>query len=132
MKKLNRVLVFVCLLSILMVPLLTQAEGVGPPDNPRAGLDQSVEDTGIQKSDGGLSMSVFVGQLIKAVLGLLGVIFIILIIYAGFLWMTSQGESDKIKKAKQILTSSIIGIIIILSAYIITDFIISSVLEATN
>ena len=61
-----------------------------------------------------------VSTLINVFLGFLGIIAVILIIYAGWLWMSSQGEADKIQKAKLILTSSVIGLIIILSAYSIT------------
>jgi hypothetical protein len=47
----------------------------------------------------------------------------ILIIYAGFLWMTSGGNEKHTEQAKNILTSAIIGLIIVLSAYAITAFI---------
>jgi cytochrome bd-type quinol oxidase subunit 2 len=54
---------------------------------------------------------------------LLGVIFLILVIYGGAKWMTSRGNQEEIKKAKNILISSIIGLLIVLVAYALTWFI---------
>lgn len=55
--------------------------------------------------------------IINALLGVLGTVMLSLVIYAGFLWMTAGGNEDKITKAKGILWSSAIGLVIILSAY---------------
>ena len=65
---------------------------------------------------------------INGVLGLLGIIFLSLTFYAGFLWMTAQGNEDNVTKAKNILTTSIIGIIIIVAAYAITNFVLTAIL----
>ncbi|MBU0636943.1 hypothetical protein KKH16_01905 [Patescibacteria group bacterium] len=53
----------------------------------------------------------------------LGVVFLILIIYAGFTWMTAGGDEEKINKAKDTIQRAIIGLIIILCSYAITIFI---------
>ncbi len=73
-----------------------------------------------------------IGILISVVLGLLGVIFLILTLYAGFLWMTSAGDSKKVDQAKQILTTSVIGLVIILAAYAITEFVLRVLLTAVD
>jgi len=44
-------------------------------------------------------------------------------VYAGLMWMTAGGNEDRIKKARQILIAAIIGLVIVLSAYAITQFI---------
>jgi uncharacterized iron-regulated membrane protein len=64
-----------------------------------------------------------VGLLVKALLGLLGVVFLILIIYAGIMWMTAAGNEDRVKKAQSILRNAIIGIIITVAAYAISYFV---------
>lgn len=64
---------------------------------------------------------------IKVVLYFLGFIFLILIIYAGLMWMLSAGNEEKITKAKGILVSSIIGLVIILLSYSIVIFIFDKV-----
>lgn len=63
---------------------------------------------------------------ISAFLGLLGIIFLVLIIYAGFNWMTAQGDEEKVTLAKNTLTRAIIGLVIITAAYSITYFVFSS------
>jgi hypothetical protein len=73
-----------------------------------------------------------IGRLIKIVLGFLGIILIVIVIYAGFLWMTAGGEPDGVKKAREWLTNAIIGLAIILSAYAITDFVIKKLMGAAT
>ncbi len=71
-------------------------------------------------------------QIIKGVLGLLATIFLILIIYAGFKWMTSQGNEEKVKDAQKKIMQATIGLIIIMSAYAITLFITELVIKGAD
>ena len=73
-----------------------------------------------------------VGNFIALLLGLLGVIFLLLIVRAGFLWMTAQGDQKAITKAKDILIQSTVGLLILLSAYAISAFIIAKILVGTG
>ncbi|MFA7654274.1 MAG: pilin [Candidatus Magasanikbacteria bacterium] len=61
--------------------------------------------------------------IIRSALGILGILFLGLIIYAGFLWMTAGGNEENVKKAKGYIFNAIIGLIIIFSAYSITFFV---------
>jgi len=69
------------------------------------------------------------GVIISVVLSLVGVIFLILMIYAGILWMTASGNEQQISKAKSLLINTIIGIIIVFSAYALTTFIGNNLLQ---
>jgi len=71
-----------------------------------------------------------IGGLIGVALSLLGVIFLILIIYGGFVWMTAAGNEQKILKAKKIITNAVIGTAIAMSAYAITLFVFKSLATA--
>lgn len=71
-------------------------------------------------------------RIIRFLLGFLGLVFLVLTLYAGFLWMTSAGNDDKISTAKQILIASVIGVAIILGAYAITEFVIVNLYETTS
>lgn len=64
-----------------------------------------------------------IGVMIQVFLGILGIIFLALVIYAGYNWMTARGNEEKITKAKSTLITSIIGLVIIVSAYVITYFV---------
>ena len=69
------------------------------------------------------SIGGIVAAIIKGFLGLLGVIFIILILIGGYNWMTAAGDEEKVKKAKDTLQRAIIGLLIVVSAYAITYFV---------
>lgn len=62
-------------------------------------------------------------NIINVIFGFLGLLAVSLTLYAGYLWMTSQGQPEQIEKAKEILRNAAIGILIILSAYAIVIFI---------
>jgi hypothetical protein len=71
-------------------------------------------------------INAIISVIIQTVLGLLGVIFLCLIIYAGILWMTAEGDEQKIEKAQKILRNAVIGLIITVSAYAISFFVINA------
>ncbi|MFA5061572.1 MAG: pilin [Patescibacteria group bacterium] len=78
------------------------------------------------------TLSQTVGMIISIVLGLVGMIFLALTVYAGFLWMTAAGDEEPITKAKKILTTSVIGLVIVLAAYSITYFVTNYLYSATS
>src|SRR3989339_844915 len=61
--------------------------------------------------------------LIDAALSLLGVIFIIMIILAGFKWMTASGDPKKVEEARDNIKNAVIGLAVVLAAYAITYFV---------
>lgn len=73
-----------------------------------------------------------IGNFIRIILGILGIIFVIYVVYAGYLWMTASGEKDKVEKSKKLLGQAIIGIIIIIAAYAISEFVIDQIIAATT
>lgn len=72
------------------------------------------------------------GTLINVFLGLLGVVFLLLVLYAGFLWMTAGGDDKQVDKAKKMLINATVGLVITLSAYAITTFIVNWISEGTG
>jgi hypothetical protein len=64
---------------------------------------------------------------IKIGVGFLGIIALLFFIYAGFLWMTAQGKPDVIKKARDIMIWSVLGIVVILSSYTLLTYIFGNV-----
>ncbi|MEA3398326.1 MAG: Ig-like domain-containing protein [Patescibacteria group bacterium] len=66
-------------------------------------------------------------NVIKIALTFLGIIAIVMILYGGFVWMTAAGDPGRVEKAKKILISAIIGLIIILSAFLIVQFIFNKI-----
>lgn len=62
----------------------------------------------------------------------LGIIATIVIIYGGYVWTTSAGDPQKIEKAKKVITGGVIGLILVLSAFIIVNFVINMIGGALN
>ncbi|MDD3285612.1 MAG: hypothetical protein PHG95_03180 [Patescibacteria group bacterium] len=62
-------------------------------------------------------------RIIMIVLSVLGVIFLSLLLFAGFKYMTAAGNEDKVKEAVKQITQAVIGLVIILSAWGISYFI---------
>ena len=73
-----------------------------------------------------------IGNIIAVLLSVLGIIFVVLVVYAGFLYLTAGGETEKVKKAKTLLTQSIIGLIIIVAAYAIAAFVIDALTDVAG
>jgi hypothetical protein len=87
--------------------------------NALGNLQKTAQPAGVEQGD----IGTIVGSVINAALTLVGVIFLVLMVYAGFLWMTARGEEDQINKAKKIIIGTMIGLIITVSAYAITIFV---------
>jgi len=65
-----------------------------------------------------------IGNVIKVALGIIGSVALVLFIYGGVTWMTSGGSPERIKKAKNTLIWSVLGLTIIVSSYAIVSAII--------
>ncbi|MDD4332660.1 MAG: pilin [Patescibacteria group bacterium] len=94
---------------------------------------QQVGKTELQNTFGApQDIRVIIAKLIKIMLGLLGIIFIVLIIYSGFKYMTSQGNEEQVKESVNTIKRAVIGLIIILAAYSITQFVTDCLLDITS
>ncbi len=77
-------------------------------------------------------LEVVVGEVINAFLSIFGIFFLALMVYGGYLWMNARGNEQQVEKAKNLITSAIIGLIVALSGFVITRFVVSSILTATT
>ena len=95
------------------------------------GLEDTAKTAGYNTASK-MDLTQAIGQLIRPILGLVGVLFLLLMIWGGFVWMTASGNEEKIGKAKQLITGAVIGMVIIFAAYAITSFVVSNVITATS
>ena len=105
------------IISLLTLPTLTAAQGL---KNINQGIDVTAQGAGIK---GESNLVQFLAMIVQGLLALIGLVFVILIIYGGFQWMTAMGQEDKIAKAKKVITNSVIGLIIIVLSYSIAYFV---------
>ncbi|MBI5077643.1 hypothetical protein HZB94_04665 [Candidatus Falkowbacteria bacterium] len=92
------------------------------------GMGQTEGDDGAPKAN----FATIIGQVIKVILAILGIIFLILIVYAGILWMTAAGEKEDIDKAQRMITQGVIGLAITLAAYTISYFVVENLTAAVS
>jgi len=122
-KKLTKI--FIVFSAFFVAPLLALAETTAP-QGLNLGL-QNVTGTGLGSQD----LRVTVGNIIYVVLGVLGVFMLVIIIYAGFLYLTSGGNEEKAGSAKKWIFGAVIGLAIILCSYAITSFVVGQLINAT-
>ena len=105
-------------------------EAIQPPVNAAAGLKASVDDpfgTGADKikidaaRDGTLQES-FLG-IINYLLLFLGLLLLVIIIYAGVLIIMSDGEEDAVSKGRKMILYALVGVVIIVLSFTIVNFI---------
>ena len=107
----------ICLITLLVLPYfvfaqspaLQKLKNVGPT----AGFSEATGET----------LPQILSTIISAFLGLLGIIFVVLMVYSGYNWMTAMGDESKVSKAQSTIKQAIIGLIITVSAYAITYFV---------
>ena len=117
-RKKNYFIAAIVLLTFFVIPYIASAQTSAldrlKTVGPAGGYEASTNDT---------SAAAIAGTVIKAFLGMLGVIFIILIVLAGYNWMTAAGDEQKVEKAREGIKRAIIGLIIITGSYAIWTFI---------
>ncbi|MBL7021961.1 hypothetical protein ISR92_01395 [Patescibacteria group bacterium] len=119
----SALLIFVFLFSI-------QAQASGLSDLVNSELDTVQE--GITGSTTAASLENIIINIVHTVLGFLGLIFVVLMIWSGYQWMTSGGNTTAIETAKKRIINAVIGLAIVLAAYSITEFLVIQVLNAVN
>lgn len=126
----NYKIIFFSLLIVLSFALAAQAvEGDWLPasngagaNKAAAGLDKTATE-GYGKLPAETNPSAIIGKVVGSILAFLGIAFFILMIFGGFTWMFSMGNEQAVGKAKDILIAAVIGLIIVLMAYVIVTMV---------
>ncbi len=118
----------VLLVSFVAVPTLALASTAGRVD---------MKDLGVNEIDSNLKLGrkdpiTTATSLINTAMIFLGIIAVAIIIMAGFKWMTAGGSEEKVGEAKKLMSSGVIGLIIILAAWGIARFILEKAIDVTK
>ena len=92
----------------------------------------SIENIGGQIGLGTADLKQVVLNIIQWVLGILALVAVIMIIIAGFQWMTAAGNEEKVEKAKKVISAAVIGLIIVLLAWAIVIFVANTTANVTT
>ncbi|MBU1202588.1 pilin [Patescibacteria group bacterium] len=63
------------------------------------------------------------GQMIRGLLGISGALALFFLVWGGILWMTSSGNSERVKKGKDSIVWAILGLVVIFLSYIVINFV---------
>jgi hypothetical protein len=113
--------------AVLAMPALTLAQGSADDPYGVVPIEEEVHLGGGEGQD----LRTTIAGLINVVLGFLGIIAVIIVLIGGFKYMLSGGSEDKTAEARKMIIAGIIGLAIILSAWAITTFVLSRLIEAT-
>jgi hypothetical protein len=103
-----------------------------------SGFGDMLTNLNIFKASSGLpgsedtSVLSLVSGIINTLLSLLGLFFVILLMYAGFTYMTAQGDDKKITKAKETIRNAVIGVAIIILSYAISRIVFTLILNTIS
>ena len=86
----------------------------------------------VNKDSGTYALSETIGKVIKMVLMFVGTIFFALAVYAGFLWMTAQGNEEQVRKAQGIFRNATIGMVVLIASYSITAMVMLMLSQSTQ
>lgn len=109
-----RRLIYFISVWLLLLPTSVLATGFG--------LDDAAQKAGYET---GKNIAGTISGILTAVFSLLGLLFLAMMLYGGYEWMSSMGEEEKVETGKKTIIWATIGLIIILGAYAITHFVIS-------
>ncbi|MFC1612998.1 pilin [Patescibacteria group bacterium] len=73
-------------------------------------------------------LQILIGRIIKAVMGLVGSVALLMFVYGGFLWMTAAGNDEKVKKGKDIFVWATLGLAVIFLSYLLVHFVLTSLM----
>ena len=125
-KNISKLKIFSIILSFLFLPFIyVEAGNLSGAFGKDSNLEKIASSSGYDAKEGNRnSLELKIALIIQTALGLLGVLFIVLSVYAGITWMTAAGNEESIKKAVTTLKHNVVGLIIVLLAYTISIFII--------
>ncbi|MBI5467400.1 MAG: hypothetical protein HY975_04290 [Candidatus Kerfeldbacteria bacterium] len=73
------------------------------------------------------SATCLISQIVRYVLGTIAIIATLMFVWGGYMMLTSGGNADQVKKAKETLAWASIGIIVILLSWTIIRFVLAGI-----
>ncbi|MCX6794991.1 MAG: hypothetical protein NTY31_03360 [Candidatus Falkowbacteria bacterium] len=135
-KNIKSIICAIWLGCLLFLPGLALAQGTPPTTSSATGLMQRLQNVagegGYQTDPNIASTPKIVGTVIGAFLGFLGLVFLVLMIIAGYNWMAADGNEEEVKKSKNIIKQAIIGMVVALAAYSIWNFVFQRFILLSN
>ncbi|HRH32773.1 MAG TPA: pilin [bacterium] len=123
--------VFIVVVSLLSTTTFVLAEGSPPPLGDGSKIEESKEPD-VVRLDNPLGTEVndvptLIGKVISGVLSVVGSLALVMFIYGGFTWMLAAGNTEKVKKGRDILIWAALGLVIIFTSYAMVTYVITTI-----
>ncbi len=127
-----RYIIRTCMIAFVLLATMfgTSLSANASLEGMKTSLDSAAGDLKPDSGSSGEYIPAIIGNLINAVLSVIGILLLVYLIYAGFLWMTSGGEDKKAEQAKTMIKNAIIGLLIIATSFVIADFVLNAMIQA--
>lgn len=77
------------------------------------------------------SVEEVIGRVIKAILGVVGSLALLMFIYGGLTWMTAAGNKEKVEKGKEIIIWAALGLVVIFASYALVEFVLNALTSSS-
>ncbi|MCK5320344.1 hypothetical protein KAJ61_03070 [Candidatus Parcubacteria bacterium] len=125
--KIKHLFILLCLIVILILPYFVFAQTAPLEKLETVGEFSDYKE--IDRDVDGNNLTANAGRIVQVFLSLLGIIFLVLMLYGGYSWMTAAGDQSKVERAQNTIRRAIIGLIITVGSYAITQFILVKLLD---
>ncbi len=118
--------------NVATVHAAPAASGALTADELFGGTDAVAVDFAAEAGLGSAELQTTIARIIRVFLSFLGIVAVAIITLGGFKWMTAGGNEDKVKEAKRLMIQGVIGIVIVVSAFAIAQFVITQIAGVTT
>lgn len=124
----KKISIFIAILFLFVFSInICLADNLINAFNPGGPLDQVAGSKGAgYKTGGEPTVETMISLIITTALSFIGVIFLVLAIYGGYIWMMARGNEQEVEKAKNIIQGAIIGLVVVVAAYAISWYVINA------
>ena len=125
MKKLQTIILAVAILVGVVAMPLASTTAFADDVDPAKSIGDGVKDIGGGEADS-KGLTDMIKTIVNVLLFLLGAIAVIMIIFGGIKYTTSNGDSSQVTSAKNTILYAVVGLVVAILAYAIVNFVISS------
>src|SRR6056297_1033763 len=128
MIKKTSLVILIPLILFILFPCLTLAKS--SQERPGGPKKETGEPFPNPLGEGVTNPSEVIGNVIQAVLGIVGSLALLMFVYGGLTWMLSGGNNERVQKGKTILVWATVGLIVIFASYALVRFVITGITGA--
>jgi hypothetical protein len=112
--------------------LVNAADPQSAADKALSGLDTTADPAGLKVDTTKFNLPTVIGKALSILMSILGLIFLIIVVYGGVKWMTAKGEAKEVEDARSMIIQGAIGLAVTLATYSIAYYVISEITKATG